>query len=93
MRKTNTVIALIIPLALIGLAGCTGNQQTLRADFGEAVKANTAMQTINPTAGQAEVPVATRDGQRTENIMDAYRKDTGKPDTTTTGTRIIQGIR
>ncbi len=93
MRKTNTVIALIIPLALIGLAGCTGNQQTLRADFGEAVRANTALQTINPMAGQADVPVATRDGQRTENIIDAYRKDSGKPDTTSTSTSLIQGIR
>jgi type IV pilus biogenesis protein CpaD/CtpE len=52
----------------------------LRADFGESVRANTAMQTINPTAGQEDVPVATRDGERTESIIKAYRKDTGKAD-------------
>jgi len=89
MRKTKTVIALVMPLALVGLAGCTG-QQTLRADFGDSVRANTAMQTVNPMAGQEEVPVATRDGQRTENLINAYRKDTGKVDTTRLVTDVTQ---
>lgn len=90
MRKTNTVIALAMPLALFGLAGCAGNQQTLRADFGESVRANTAMQTINPMAGEQDVPVATRDGQRTENLVNAYRKDTGKVETTRLVTDVSQ---
>ncbi|TQV63299.1 MAG: hypothetical protein FNT29_07395 [Halothiobacillaceae bacterium] len=80
MRKTNTLIALVMPLALAGLAGCAGNQQSLRSEHGDALKANTAMQTINPMAGHEDVPVATRDGERTENIIKAYRKDTGKAD-------------
>lgn len=88
MSKSNTLIALVMPLALAGLAGCTGNQQTLRADYGDSVRANTAMQTINPSAGQEEVPVATRDGERTENLIKAYRKDTGKADTG----RILTGV-
>lgn len=88
MRKSSFTITLAMPLILAGLGGCMGNQQTLRAEFGEAVRANTAMQTVNPAAGDVPVPLATRDGQRTEQIIQDYRKDTGKAESG----RIVTGV-
>lgn len=68
-------------LALFSVS-CTHNmmerEMTLEDDFGNAVKTNMAVQTINPEAGKEPVPVATRDGQRTEQALKAYRTDKGK---------------
>lgn len=61
---------------------CTHNmlerEMTLQDDFGNSVKTNTAVQTINPDAGKEPVPVATRDGQKTEQALKQYRTDKGK---------------
>ena len=61
---------------------CTHNmaerEMTLQDDFGNAVKTNIAAQTINPDAGKEPVPVATRDGQKTEQALKQYRTDKGK---------------
>jgi type IV pilus biogenesis protein CpaD/CtpE len=68
-------------LALFAVS-CTNNmlerKMTLQDDFGNAVKTNIAAQTINPDAGKEPVPVATRDGQKTEQALKQYRTDTGE---------------
>lgn len=71
-------------LALL-TASCTHNmmerEMTLEDDFGNSVKTNIAVQTIDPEAGKKPVPVATRDGQRTEQALKDYRTDKGKAPT------------
>ena len=60
----------------------TDRQETLEDGFGNSVKSNVAVQTINPDAGKEQVPVATKDGQKTEQALKQYRTDKGKAPTT-----------
>jgi len=60
----------------------TDRDETLEDGFGNSVRSNMAVQTINPEAGKEEVPVATRDGQKTEQALKQYRTDKGKAPTT-----------
>ncbi|MDX8406618.1 MAG: hypothetical protein R8K50_10790 [Mariprofundus sp.] len=64
-------------LLALAVTGCTHNmmerEMTLQDGFGNAVKTNVAAQTIDPEAGKKTVPVATRDGQKTEEALKQYR--------------------
>lgn len=78
----NRYIAAIPVILSVYLAGCSQpHQVTLSDDFGNAVRTNIAQQVINPTAGQQDMPAATLDGQKTEQVLENYRKDDGKVDT------------
>jgi type IV pilus biogenesis protein CpaD/CtpE len=52
-------------------------------DFGNAVKTNTAMQVINPEAGQEDMPPMALDGQKAEQALEQYRQETGEAETGT----------
>ena len=60
----------------------TERQESLEEGFGNSVKSNAAVQTINPEAGKEQVPVATRDGQKTEQTLKQYRTEKGKAPST-----------
>lgn len=60
----------------------TDRDETLEDGFGNSVKSNIAVQTINPEAGKEQVPVATKDGQKTEQALKQYRTDKGKAPST-----------
>jgi hypothetical protein len=49
--------------------------------FGNAVKTNTALQVINPEAGQEDMPPMALDGQKAEQGLEQYRKETGEAET------------
>lgn len=67
---------------VISLAGCQTMSEpaapTLASDFGNAVKANMAVQVVNPEAGKDDRPAPPLDGQKGEQAMDSYRKEQGK---------------
>lgn len=75
---TRSLLICCSVLALFAVS-CTNNmlerKMTLQDDFGNAVKTNIAAQTINPDAGKEPVPVATRDGQKTEQALEQYRTE------------------
>lgn len=61
------------------LTGCNqSHQQTMSKDFGNAVRTNTALQVINPEAGQEDMPPMALDGQKAEQALENYRTDTGE---------------
>lgn len=78
-NKYVVIITIILPLYL---AGCSQmHQQTMGENFGNAIKTNTAMQVIDPTAGQEDMPPTTLEGQKAEQAMKQYHEETGKADT------------
>jgi type IV pilus biogenesis protein CpaD/CtpE len=75
------IVAISIMLSLF-LAGCSQSHQlTMSEDFGNAVKTNTAMQVINPEAGQEDMPPMALDGQKAEQGLEQYRGATGEAET------------
>jgi hypothetical protein len=75
------IVAISIMLSLF-LAGCSQSHQlTMSEDFGNAVKTNTAMQVINPEAGQEDIPPMALDGQKAEQGLEQYRGATGEAET------------
>lgn len=79
---TNKYMFAVTIILSLYLAGCSqSHQQTMGKDFGNAVKTNTAMQVINPEAGQEDMPAMTLDGQKAEQVLEQYRSETGKADT------------
>jgi type IV pilus biogenesis protein CpaD/CtpE len=70
---------LLVLSAVLLLVACNlGHRSTMRPDFGNAVKTNMAVQTINPEAGQVEQEASALDGQKAEKALERYRKDKGK---------------
>jgi hypothetical protein len=77
------IIAVSIMLSVF-LTGCSQSHQlTMGDDFGNAIKTNTAMQVINPEAGQEDMPPMALDGQKAEQGLDQYRGETGEAETET----------
>lgn len=75
------IVAISIMLSLF-LAGCNqSHQQTMSEDFGNAVRTNTALQVINPEAGQEDMPPMALDGQKAEQALEQYRKEAGEAET------------
>ncbi|HKJ76106.1 MAG TPA: hypothetical protein VKA64_02795 [Gammaproteobacteria bacterium] len=76
----------LMPLTLIAgillASGCvTSSKQTMKEDFGDAVRNNTAAQVIDPMAGQEEMPAHTLDGQKGELALDRYRTEEAEAET------------
>ena len=72
-----------VPIMLsVFLAGCSQSHQvTMSNDFGNAVRTNTALQVIDPTAGQEDMPPMALDGQTAEQALERYRGATGEAET------------
>ena len=70
----------ILMMCVAGLlvAGCANDRApSISSDFGNAVKTNIALQTINP-AGVGTDQSETMDGQKARQAIDEYRKSKGK---------------
>ena len=84
---TNRYLVAVSILLSLYLAGCSQSQNfaqppsTMGEDFGNAVKTNTAMQVINPEAGQEDMPPMALDGQKAEQALEQYRGATGEAET------------
>ena len=75
--------------AILLASGCvTTSKQSLKPDFGEAVRTNTAVQTLDPMAGQEEMPANSLDGQKGELALDRYRTEEAEAETG----RIVQDV-
>lgn len=73
----NRILGVIASVTLVTLfSGCS--HAPLSKSFNEANANNIAVQTINPNAGKQEAAEGTLDGQKSENILQRYRTDTGK---------------
>ena len=80
MANKYLIAVSIIPC--LYLAGCNlSHQQTMGEDFGNAVRTNTALQVINPEAGQEDMPPMALDGQKAEQAIEQYREATGEAET------------
>ena len=75
-------IAIVSTLVALYVSGCTWtHQETMTEDFGNAVKTNTALQVINPEAGQEDLPPMALDGKKAEQGLKAYQSETGEAET------------
>jgi hypothetical protein len=77
--------ALVLAAATLGapLAGCsdlyTARRNSIALGAGDAIAANTAMQTVDPWPPQSGNPNLPFDGQRMQAAVERYRKDTVTP--------------
>jgi hypothetical protein len=73
----NRILGVIAVAALLTwLSGCS--HAPLSKTFNEANANNIAVQTVNPGAGKADGELAALDGQKSEQLLQRYRTDTGK---------------
>lgn len=88
MRST-TLMSLTALMGVLLASGCvTTSKQSMSPDFGNAVRNNTAVQTIDPMAGQEEMPANTLDGQKGELALERYRTEEAEAETD----RIVQDV-
>jgi hypothetical protein len=84
---TNKYFIVVSIMLSVFLAGCSQSQNfaqppsTMGEDFGNAVRTNTALQVINPQAGQEDMPPMALDGQTAEKAMERYHGVTGEAET------------
>jgi hypothetical protein len=79
---TNKYFIVISIMLSVLLTGCDlSHQQAMGEGFGNAVRTNTALQVINPEAGQEDMPPMALDGQKAEQGMEQYRGATGEAET------------
>ncbi len=63
-----------IVAAAIGVAACAAPLDTPPARFGEAIAANRATQTVDPTASTRDLQTSGIDGQRAARAVNDFRK-------------------
>lgn len=75
--KTAAPAALLLATAL---AGCAAQMYTAeeQAVVGDALRADVALQTIDPAAGLKPLPPTPTDAQKMQAGVERYRKDDGK---------------
>ena len=79
MTRQITMALVAAAAALLLATGCaTTSAESLDEAFGEAVRHNTAQQTINPEAGEQEAEATGLDGRKGERALERYR--TARPD-------------
>ncbi|MEA3411731.1 MAG: hypothetical protein U9R74_09350 [Pseudomonadota bacterium] len=83
MRNSEKTLGSGALLALLLTAGCSTTQEPTRVDddFGNSVRNMIDAQIYNHAAAQnppVDPPLAL-DGQKGENVLEAYRKDVAKP--------------
>ena len=62
----------------MGLAACADQRATLSPNFGNAVRHNIAVQTINPNPNDTMI-VPDMDGERAADLMNRYKLGQVKP--------------
>lgn len=83
MKSIYQVIMASAMLALLGLtSGCYQGQTATEEDFGNSVRHMIRAQTLNPNPvySDEESRTVPGDGERLDNVMDAYRNDVSKPE-------------
>ena len=79
---TNRYFIAVSIMLSVFLTGCSqSHQMKMGEDFGNAVRTNTALQVINPEAGQEDMPPMALDGQKAEQALEQYRRATGEAET------------
>lgn len=78
--KESMMKLLIVLSSVVVASACTWSMDP---DYGQSVATNTAVQTIDHTAGMEDEPVATLDGQKGKQVIDSYHKEKGKAETGT----------
>lgn len=74
MSKHHIPLVSMLLMVAVTTAGCAGLYDS---HHGSKVRANQLTQTVNPGAGEEKGAVAALEGQKAENLMNRYRKDTG----------------
>jgi len=72
MTRTSRSL-LFVSLTILGaLAGCVSQSPVVDSQFGAAVVAARAQQTLNPDAARSSASVAGMDGRSAKNALDRY---------------------
>jgi hypothetical protein len=74
---------LTLALALGVLTGCHTTKTATEEDFGNSVRQMSRSQTLNPSTRSLPDPdpIDVGDGDRLNNVLEAYRQDVSKPET------------
>ena len=80
MASTFTRRAALVLLAC-GAQGCISSTPHWDSQFGAAIRANLAAQTIEPAAGASRNPAAGLDGRAARAAIDNYERSFAQPDT------------
>ena len=77
-----SIIVLALGFASLLLGACASSPEQVERDFGNSVRNMVRSQTLDPATANrpATEPVDHGDGQRIDNVMDAYRQDVAKPE-------------
>jgi hypothetical protein len=83
MRILATTISLAAAaLVLLSTSGCATGPEATERDFGNSVRNMVQAQTLDPTTAAVPDPNGpdSGDGQRLDNVLEAYRADVAKPE-------------
>jgi hypothetical protein len=84
MKNVSAVLALALAATLLGACAALEPEPTLtESHFGDSVRQMIEAQTYDPStlSSPSTQPVEGGDGQRIENVLEAYRQDVAKPAT------------
>ncbi len=81
IKPVSLKLILSVLLATVAV-GCATTTPKLDENFGQAVNAAKAQQTLNPDASQNTDPVAGVDGQAANSAVDRYHRSFERPQTT-----------
>ena len=72
---------LIFAIALAATAGCANQESATESDFGNSVRSMIQAQTMNPQEALLPdpEPVDYGNGERLNNVLDAYKGDVSSP--------------
>lgn len=80
MRKLNIISGLALAAAATLAGGCAHGPENVERDYGNSVRHMVESQTANPAAPADANAIEHGDGQRLNNVIEAYRKDVAKPE-------------
>lgn len=80
----NGLMIAIMLFAMATLAGCSSQESATEADFGKSVRSMIQAQTLNPQESLLPDPEAVDygNGERLNNVMEAYKSDVSAPSET-----------
>lgn len=85
MNTTNTFwTALALAAAAFALGGCAVEPTQTERNFGDSVRQTIRAQVYDPgtLSSPSQATIENSDGQRADNVLDAYRTDVSKPEST-----------
>ena len=80
MRKLKIISGVAFAASLVLTAGCAHGPEAVEQDYGNSVRHMMQAQTANPAAPADANAIEGGDGQRLNNVIEAYRKDVSKPE-------------